>query len=813
MRVLEFFKRDRTFREPVIYITTFFMILFHAGAVAALFTFSWRAFALAVLLWWIAGSLGIGMGYHRLLTHRGYKTPKWMEYFLTVCATLALEGGPIAWVGIHRLHHQNTDREGDPHTPRDGSIWAHMGWILTGKSMQGQAAELLPYVPELRKDAFHRWISKWHWVPISTLAVLLLVLGGWQFVLWGIFLRTVVGLHTTWLVNSATHMFGRQRFRTHDDSRNSFWVATLTFGEGWHNNHHAYPQSARHGMTWWEFDPNWYGIWVLRMLGLAWDVKAHELAPSHGLPVPLPARAVAFSAKNPMNALLIHPQFPDTFWSFKYALSFLGKRAAQPPLGLMTVASLLPKYWNKRLVDTNVERLRDRDLAWADVVLLSGMHIQQDALAAIVERCRALGVRTVVGGPITSSVPAADLKADHVVIGEAEDLIADLAQHLEQGTAPAVYQAAERPDMWTSPLPDLSLIKMKRYSTMTVQYSRGCPFNCEFCDIIEIYGRRPRTKTVAQVIAELDQLRAAGWRESVFIVDDNFIGNKARAKELCVALAGWRKQTKRNFDFITEASLNLADDPELLQLMKDAGFKSVFLGIETPDESGLIASNKLQNTRRSLLDSIATIQSYGMQVMGGFILGFDTDHADIFDRMVEFIQKSGIPIAMVGLLQAMPGTQLFRRLRKEGRILDAGVGNNTSERLNFLPHMDATRLVEGYRSVLKQIYSCEAYYDRVKLYLNRTQPKPGEWTPKQRLLTQSNARALVTSILRQGVFGRRRWSYWKFLLTAATRYRRCFGAAMTLAVMGYHFQVMTRKLLKTVEEPAITVTDAAAVTK
>ena len=509
-----------------------------------------------------------------------------------------------------------------------------------------------------------------------------------------------------------------------------------------------------------------------------------------------------------MNALLIYPEFPETYWSFKHALKFLGKRAAQPPLGLMTVAALLPATWEKRLVDTNVERLSDRDLAWADVVMLSAMHIQRDSLAAIVERCRARGLRTVVGGPIASSLSAAELKTDHVVIGESEALIAGLALDLEQGTAKPVYQAAEKPEMATSPLPDLSLIKMNRYSTMAVQYSRGCPFNCEFCDIIEIYGRRPRTKAVAQVLAELDQLRAAGWREAVFIVDDNFIGNKARAKELCKALAEWRSQYKTSFDFNTEASLNLADDPELMQLMKDAGFVSVFLGIETPDESGLIASNKLQNTRRSLLESVERIQSYGMQVMGGFILGFDTDRDDIFDRMVEFIQKSGIPIAMVGLLQAMPGTQLFRRLWNEGRILDAGHGDNTDDKLNFLPNMDAARLVEGYRSVLKRIYSSSAYYERVKLYLSRTQPKPGKRaagtrSSRQRWLTRANARAFVTSIVRQGVFGRQRWSYWKFLLTVATRYRHCVGAAMTLAVMGHHFQVMTDKLLRAVKTPML----------
>jgi radical SAM superfamily enzyme YgiQ (UPF0313 family) len=329
---------------------------------------------------------------------------------------------------------------------------------------------------------------------------------------------------------------------------------------------------------------------------------------------------------------------------------------------------------------------------------------------------------------------------------------------------------------------------------MAVQYSRGCPFNCEFCDIIEIYGRRPRTKSVQQVLAELDQLRASGWRESVFIVDDNFIGNKARAKELCAALAEWRNQHKTSFDFVTEASLNLADDPQLMQLMKDAGFVSVFLGIETPDESGLIAANKLQNTRRSLLESVAIIQSYGMQVMGGFILGFDTDREDIFDRMTDFIRKSGIPIAMVGLLQAMPGTQLFRRLGREGRILHTGAGNNTSTSLNFLPRMDAAKLVEGYRSVLKQIYSSDAYYKRVKLYLSRIQNTPGEKRVQQRWMTRDNARALVTSMVRQGIFSSQRWSYWRFFAAAATRYRRSFGTAMTLAVMGYHFQVMTRRL-------------------
>jgi len=492
-----------------------------------------------------------------------------------------------------------------------------------------------------------------------------------------------------------------------------------------------------------------------------------------------------------MNVLLVYPRFPDTYWSFRYALSFQGKRAAQPPLGLMTVAALLPASWPKRLIDTNVERLKDRDLAWADVVMLSGMHVQQEDLVAIVRRCRAHGVRTVVGGPVTSSLSASVLEADHIVIGEAEELIGALAQDLEQGTARPVYEAAARPSLEASPLPDLSLIRMHRYSTMTVQYSRGCPFNCEFCDIIEIYGRRPRTKPVGQVLAEFEQLYAAGWRGPVFMVDDNFIGNKVKVRDVLAALAAWQRAHRYPFRLITEASLNLADDRDLLQAMRDAGFASVFLGIETPDESSLAATQKLQNTRRDLLTSIAAIQQYGIEVMGGFILGFDTDREDVFDRLVEFIQKSAIPVAMVGLLQAMPGTQLFRRLSREGRILHAGGGNNTGCELNFLPRMNSERLMEGYRSVLRRIYSREAYYERVWASLSRCRPY------HRTHVNLANLRALVLSVLRQGILGRARGSYWKFLLAAATRHRRSFGAAMTMAVMGYHFQRITEQIAET----------------
>jgi len=281
---MSFLQRDRTFREPFSPVTTAFMVAFHVGAIAALFMFSWKALAFAAILWWITGSLGIGMGYHRLLTHRGYKTYKPVEYFLTVCSTLTLQGGPMFWVATHRMHHQNTDVEGDPHSPRDGGFWAHMGWIMTGRQLHNHSSALLPYIPDLRKDKFHVWISKWHWLPISVLGIVIFAVGGIQYLMWGIFLRTVVGLHATWLVNSATHMWGSQRFLTGDTSKNSFWVAMLTFGEGWHNNHHAHPQSAKHGIAWYEFDMNWMGISALRMMGLAWDIKLPKLKPAENVP-------------------------------------------------------------------------------------------------------------------------------------------------------------------------------------------------------------------------------------------------------------------------------------------------------------------------------------------------------------------------------------------------------------------------------------------------------------------------------------------------------------------------------------------------
>jgi radical SAM superfamily enzyme YgiQ (UPF0313 family) len=491
-----------------------------------------------------------------------------------------------------------------------------------------------------------------------------------------------------------------------------------------------------------------------------------------------------------MNALLIYPEWPDTYWSFKHALPFEGKRSVYPPLGLLTIAPMLPRHWKKRLIDINVQRLTDADLKWADVALLSGMLVHKKDLLALLTRCRAAGVRTVIGGPATSSIEELPRHADHVVIGEAEELMAQLADDLERDQAQPVYKASRMPGLDSTPLPDLGLINPRYYSAMSIQYSRGCPFTCEFCDIIEIYGRRPRTKTPDQVLAELDQLYARKWRGSVFIVDDNFIGNKKRVKELLPPLAEWNNRHRRPFTFFTEASLNLADDTELLQMMKDACFHRVFLGIETPVEASLKEAQKHQNTRRSLMESVHRIQGYGMEVMAGFIVGFDNDPEDIFDRQVEFIQESAIPLAMVGLLLALPGTQLYRRLMKEGRIVDEGHGDNMELRLNFIPKMDVQRLVEGYRSILARIYHPDAYYERVLRFLERFRPA----VHRPRLF--SDYLALARSMLKQGLLTQGRSSYWKFFLQAATRYRYAFDTAITLAVMGYHFQTLTRAVLQ-----------------
>jgi radical SAM superfamily enzyme YgiQ (UPF0313 family) len=491
-----------------------------------------------------------------------------------------------------------------------------------------------------------------------------------------------------------------------------------------------------------------------------------------------------------MKALLVSPESSDSLWTFKHALPFEGKRAVFPPLGLLTVSSPLPKSWEQRLVDMTIRALSDADLRWCDVVLVSAMLVQKGSMLEVLERARKRGIRTVVGGPISSCMADLPLYADHVVVGEAEELVAGLAADLEHGRAKPLYQAAELPGLNQTPLPNLDLIDAKYYSSMAIQYSRGCPFNCEFCDIIEIYGRKPRAKSPEQMVTELEQLYERKWRGPIFIADDNFIGNKRKVKELLPVMAEWNTKRRRPFNFYTEATVNLADDQELLQMMKQAGFDRVFLGIETPVQESLKEAQKMQNTRRSLLESVRRIQRQGIEVMAGFIVGFDNDPEDIFQRQVDFIQESAIPMAVVGLLQAIPGTQLYRRLQKEGRIISDGHANNF-DFVNFVPRMDPHRLLEGYQSILKSIYRPDVYYERVRRFLEQYQPHTGT-----RHIAFSDCQALARSILRQGILSRYAFSYWRLFLAAGTQYRRSFGSAIRLAIMGYHFQKLTQTIAR-----------------
>jgi radical SAM superfamily enzyme YgiQ (UPF0313 family) len=492
-----------------------------------------------------------------------------------------------------------------------------------------------------------------------------------------------------------------------------------------------------------------------------------------------------------MKALLVYPEFPDTYWSFSHALRFEGKRSAFPPLGLLTVSALLPKSWERRLVDMSVRKLKTADIEWADVVFASAMLVQQESLKQVIALCNKLGKRIVVGGPYVTTTLQELTGADHVVLGEAEETLPTFIRDFERGEAAPVYEAPARPQLGLTPVPHFKLADMKRYSAMSVQYSRGCPFNCEFCDIIEIYGRVPRTKSNEQMLAELDALRDDGWRGTVFIVDDNFIGNKKSVKKLLPHLAEWQERNRRPFTFITEASVNLAEDDSLLDMMRQAGFNRAFLGIETPVEESLKEAQKGQNLRHDLLESVKKIQSYGIEVMAGFIVGFDNDPDDIFDRMTNFIKDSAIPLAMVGLLTALPNTQLWRRLSGEGRLLGESEGNNTHSgaSLNFIPRMDSARLVEGYKSILRSVYDAREYYDRALECLKRVS-QPGPKGQRGNNLIRDLS-ALTRLTLKLGVRDRERFEFWRYFTQTLAHHRGSFADSMRLAAMGYHFRKLT----------------------
>jgi radical SAM superfamily enzyme YgiQ (UPF0313 family) len=485
-----------------------------------------------------------------------------------------------------------------------------------------------------------------------------------------------------------------------------------------------------------------------------------------------------------MNCLLVYPEFPDTFWSFKHALKFVGKRAALPPLGLLTVASMLPEEWNLRLVDTNTNRLKRADLEWADYVMISAMGVQRDSVMRILHRCREMSVPVIAGGPLFQDAEDERVSGvDHFILNEAEVTLPLFLEDFAKGVPRPMYSSSEFPDLRSVPVPKWGLLNFRRYASMCVQFSRGCPFNCDFCNVTTLFGHRVRTKTAAQIVSELESLYSFGWRGNIFFVDDNFIGNKRYLKaELLPALVSWRRD-KSGIHFFTEASINLADDAELMSLMVEAGFNQVFIGIETPDEACLAECSKQQNRNRDLVEDVKTIHRAGLQVQGGFIVGFDHDEPSIFQRQIDFIQKSGIVTAMVGLLQAPPGTRLYARLRKEGRILGASSGDNVDGTTNIIPAMNLDVLREGYRQIIRHIYTPEHFYQRIRTFLREYQPPKGP-----RKLRMMHVRAFVQSMIRLGILDSERRHFWKLFWWVQFRHPKLIPEVLTLAIYGYHFR-------------------------
>ena len=496
------------------------------------------------------------------------------------------------------------------------------------------------------------------------------------------------------------------------------------------------------------------------------------------------------------NILLIYPEVPkNTYWSFQYALKFTGKKSAMPPLSLITIAAYFPEGYRFRLVDLNIEPLRDDDILWADQAYVSAMIVQKASFEEVVAACNRLNTTVVAGGPYPTSSHADIKGVDHFVLGEVENTLAGFIVAMEAGTAKRLYLSADKPALTDARVPRFDLLDRRAYASMSIQYSRGCPFKCEFCDIWSVYGNRPRVKSPAGVTAELDSLHASGWRGPVFIVDDNFIGNKKAVKyALLPALAAWQQSHGFPFRFFTEASINMADDAVLLTAMRDAGFDEVFIGIETPSREGLKETGKKQNLKSDMATAVMTIQRYGMEVMAGFIVGFDSDPADIFDRQIAFIQATGIPQAMVGLLTALPGTQLYQRLASEGRLLHAADGNNTHcNAINFTPRMDLTQLKSGYNRILATIYD-----KRLKNYFRRCSrmlDNMGRAAQFGRDVHVWEIGVLIKSLLCQTMspYG---YQYSRFLLRNLARNPRVFSEAVRLAVIGHHFYVITREMIK-----------------
>jgi radical SAM superfamily enzyme YgiQ (UPF0313 family) len=489
-----------------------------------------------------------------------------------------------------------------------------------------------------------------------------------------------------------------------------------------------------------------------------------------------------------MKVLLVYPETPSTFWSFKDALKFISKKSAEPPLGIITVAAMLPKAWEKKLIDMNVSHLRDEDILWADYVFLSGMNIQINSFKEVIRRSNKLGRKVVAGGPLATTQYKDFQGVDHFVLNEAEITLPLFLSDLENGNPKHIYMTDEFPDISLSPVPMWELLEKKKYASMDIQYSRGCPYDCEFCSITMLNGRKPRAKSKEQFLNELNILYKQGWKGNVSIVDDNFIGNKRKLKdETLPALIEWSKEKKYPFSFTTEVSINLSDDEELMKKIVEAGFSSIFVGIESPNSESLTECGKSQNLRRNLVSSVEKLQRNGLIVSGGFIVGFDNDNTAIFDEQIRFIQKSGIVSAMVGLLNAPTGTKLFKRLKSENRLLESFSGNNMDGSINFIPKMNYKDLISGYSKILTTIYAHKEFYERLKKFLKEYQLP--SW--KSSLITFGEVKAFIKMLWILGVVEKGKYYFWKLLLVSLIKYPKKFSVAMTFAVYGFHFRKIT----------------------
>ncbi len=492
-----------------------------------------------------------------------------------------------------------------------------------------------------------------------------------------------------------------------------------------------------------------------------------------------------------MKALLVYPETPSSFWSFKDALKFVAKKVAEPPLGLITVAALLPKEWEKKLIDMNISKLENKHILWADYVFLSGMNIQAKSFKDVIRKCNTLNRKIVVGGPLATTQHKDFLGVDYFVLNEAENTLPIFLEDLKNGNPKHVYISDEFPDITKSPAPMWELLDIKKYSSLSLQYSRGCPFDCDFCSITMLNGRKPRTKTSSQLISEIETIYNLGYRGPISVVDDNFIGNKVKLKnEILPRLIEWSKQKKYPFSFITEVSINLADDETLMEMMIKAGFNSIFVGIETPSTESLQECGKYQNLKGNLVSSVKRLQEHGFMVSAGFIVGFDSDTSSVFQDQINFIQKSGIVSAMVGLLNAPSGTKLYKKMQSENRLLDVWSGNNMDGYMNFIPKMNYQQLMAGYSKIIKTIFSQKEYYLRVKQFLNNY--KMPSWNKNKIKLKE--IRAFLMLVWLVGTIEKGRKYFWKLLAFSLFKQPNKFPLAMTMAVYGYHFRRIAAKI-------------------